>query len=347
MVKINNQLGEVKIGKQGEVVYQRKYGQQIRRTLAPKSAMPSKAQLDHRNLYRAALSWRSQLARANRRYLEGYCIANGVVDSYHIPLPWSRFALKIYLQSIKFEPDLKITTGPPTPGERKDYNVGPYNTDGQYGQKYWAVQTFTPLETYTIDKFIAYWSKFDTPNTITVGIRLTDGAGKPTGGDLTAGTTNGNTLPPIWTFEWRAVSIEHYELQQDVKYAAVARAPDAAQIMSFDWRGASGAGTYPRGQGGYSSNSGGTWTLWTSDQNFEVWSADKPGLSFKAGLLHVKHPALLTVVHKRGELIVSGYDTLSSLDDEYLTGQVGLDVEAGDYIEATTLCGIKYTYLVR
>jgi len=347
MVKIINTLGDVKIGKQGEVVYQRKYGEQIRRTLAPKRAMPSKAQLDHRDLYRAALTWRSQLARANRRYLEGYCIANGIVDSYHIPLPWSRFALKIYLQSIKFVPDLKITTGPPIPGERKDYCTGPYNMDGAYGLHYWGMQSFTPLETYTIGKFVAYWAKMTTPNIITLALRLTDGAGKPTGGDLTSGTTNGNTLPQYGVHEWRAVDIEHYELQQGVKYAAIARALEASTFSSFNWKGATDPDAYPRGQWGYSTNHGSTWTTGPYDNNFEVWSADQAGPYLKKGILHVKHPALLTVVHKRGELIVSGYDTLSSLDDEYITGQVGLDVEAGDHIEATTLCGIKYTYLVR
>ena len=52
----------------------------------------------------------------------------------------------------------------------------------------------------------------------------------------------------------------------------------------------------------------------------------------------------MSVVHKRGELTVREYDTLSSLDEEYLTGQVGLDVEVGDTIEATTLPGISYRY---
>ena len=61
-------------------------------------------------------------------------------------------------------------------------------------------------------------------------------------------------------------------------------------------------------------------------------------------LIHVTHPALLTVVHKRGELLVGKYDTLSSLDDEYLTAQVGLDLEEGDTIQATTLPGIQYSY---
>ena len=109
MVKIRNVLGEVKKGVQGEAVYQGKYGQQIRRTRQPKRAIASEKQLEHRQLYREALAWRKALSLANRRYLDGYCIANWVVDDYQIPLPWSRFALKLYLEHVKFD----IITTPP------------------------------------------------------------------------------------------------------------------------------------------------------------------------------------------------------------------------------------------
>ncbi|GAH58226.1 unnamed protein product, partial [marine sediment metagenome] len=109
MVKIQNVMGDVKIGKQGEVVYQRKYGEQIRSLAAPKRAIVSEAQIKHRQFYRDALAWRKQLSRQNKRYLEGYCIANGVIDSYGIPLAWSRFALRLHLQKIKFVPALTTT----------------------------------------------------------------------------------------------------------------------------------------------------------------------------------------------------------------------------------------------
>ncbi|MBA7542043.1 hypothetical protein ES705_34359 [subsurface metagenome] len=102
MVKITNTLGDVKIGKQGEVVYQRKYGEQIRRGLSPKRAIPSPTQIAHRQLYRAALDWRKTLSRQNRIYLEGYCIANGLVDQLGVFLTWPRFALRIYLEKVKF-----------------------------------------------------------------------------------------------------------------------------------------------------------------------------------------------------------------------------------------------------
>ncbi|MBA7580219.1 hypothetical protein ES708_22110 [subsurface metagenome] len=63
-------------------------------------------------------------------------------------------------------------------------------------------------------------------------------------------------------------------------------------------------------------------------------------------ILHVRHPALLSVIHMRGEKIIREYHDLSSLDDQYLTKQVGLDVAKGDAIEATTVAGISYRHQV-
>lgn len=98
MVKITNDFGDVKTGRQGEAVFQRHYGQQIRRLVKPKTGEPSKTQLAQRGRFQAALAWRKDLSRAARLYLEGYSIANGIVDSYGIPLTWDRFALKIALE---------------------------------------------------------------------------------------------------------------------------------------------------------------------------------------------------------------------------------------------------------
>jgi len=346
MVKIVNPLGDVKTGRQGEAVYQRKYGEQIRRQASPKRAIASEAQIAHRQLYRDALDWRKQLSLPNRRYLEGYCYANGIVDSYHIPLAWSRFALKIYLQAVKFVPDLVVTQEPPVAGEKKDYNEFEKYAANYIGLNTWGVQTFTPLEDYTIGKIGIYCQLNDTPNLVTAGIRLTDGAGKPTGGDLTFGTRDASSMPPSGSPDWWYIDIAEYLLLEGVKYALVVRAPNASETSSFNWWGTPADSKYPRGQHGYSLNGGSTWTMTIYDFNFEVWSAEVAGEYSKAGILHVRHPALLKVVHKRGELNVNGYDTLSSLDEEYLTGQVGLDVEQGDTIEATTLPGIDYPYEV-
>ncbi|MBA7538628.1 hypothetical protein ES705_30905 [subsurface metagenome] len=347
MVKITNPLGDVKIGRQGEVVYQRKYGEQIRRQASPKRAIPSQAQIAHRNLYRAALTWRSNLSLANRRYLEGYCIANGVVDGYGVPLAWSRFALKIYLQAVKFVPDLELVQADPIPGEKKESNEVKVYWHFLHGQAKWCFQSFTPDEDFTIGKVILTLGRNNSPGTVIVEIRATDGAGKPTGPVLASGQTNGNTLPIYTATEWREIALSAYDLTEGTLYAIQTRAPGADGTNCLDWAASQYDTDYPDGRGGYSMNSGSTWAWLDRDQRFQVWSADTPGEKYKKGLLHVRHPALMKITHKRGELNVNGYDTLSSLDEEYLTGQVGLDVIEGDIIEATTLPDIEYAYPVR
>jgi len=346
LVKIINPLGDIKVGRQGEAVFQRRYGEQIRRQVSPKRAIPSQAQIDHRQLYRAALAWRKQLPLANRRYLDGYCITNWVVDAYNIPLAWSRFALKLYLQAVKFVPDLEITQTDPIDAEKKDYTDESAWALIDGGQAVWLAQTFTPLEYYTTNKLVLLMSKRAYPHDITVGIRLTDGEGKPTGNDLTSGTTDGDTLPTGTPGEWREVQLTPYALTQGVKYAIVARAPGATATNTMRWWRRNDNSNYPRGSLYTSINSGVAWTGQSYDFNFEVWSAAQEGEYSKEGILHVRHPALLTVVQKRGGLTIRGYDTLSSLDEQYLTKQVGLDVESGDLIKATTLPGIEYCYLV-
>ena len=346
-MKIVNPLGDVKIGRQGEVVYQRKYGEQIRRTVSPKRAIPSQAQIAHRQLYRAALAWRSQLSLANRRYLEGYCIANGIVDSYHIPLPWSRFALKLYLQAVKFALT-DISTTPPTEETTKyeSYSDTLSGTQTFYGNL-WKAQTFTPSIAHKITSVKLYLTRFGSPGILTVSIRATDGEGKPTGPDLCVGTTDGNSIPLRYTFAWREITLgDGYDLEADTKYAIVFRA-HLGYAHNYLHTPYQTGNPYPGGNLISSGDGGGTWQApSTYDTFFEEWSSITiPGL--KTGILHARHPALMKIVHKRNGININGYDTLSSLDEQYLTGQVGLDVEAGDTIEATTLPGIKYPYQVR
>jgi len=347
MVKIINPLGDVKIGRQGEVVYQRKYGEQIRRQVAPKRAIASEAQVAHRQLYKNALTWRSQLSLPNRRYLDGYCIANGIVDGYHIPLPWSRFALKLYLQGIEFV--ITKTTGPLIPGEYarfEFYNLG----DSAYGSLYstqWKGQTFIPQVAHKVTTLKLKLYRVGLPGTVTYSVRATDGT-HPIGGDLCLGTIDGNGLTLDTGGLWYEITLgAGTDLSAMTKYAIAGRAPSGDISNQAHWRSNTTGGTYPRGNYEESSDGGVVWSShMPGDFMFEEWGTPPP-TSVIERLLHIRHPSLLKVVHKRGDLIVSGYDTLSSLDEEYLTKQVGLDVDEGDTIEATTLPGIKYPYLVR
>jgi len=347
MVKIVNPLGDVKTGKQGEVVYQRKYGEQIRRQASPKRAIASEAQIAHRQLYRDALAWRKQLSLPNRRYLDGYCIANGIVDGYHIPLPWSRFALKVYLQVVKFIVIEKpILTYELVEGKMEAYdNEALLDHQVSCWGNTWYAQTFIPLQTHKLTKVELFLKRYSTPGTATCSIKNTDGSGHPTGADLDSFVFDGNTLPT--GFIWKEMDLEYSELTEGVKYAIVLRAPTGASNRYIHWRRDIGDAIYPRGNDEWSSNGGSSWTSITADDlGFREYGEYETGEK-KAGLLHVRHPALLKVLHKREGLNINGYDTLSSLDEEYLTGQVGLDVHVGDIIKATTLPGIEKAYLIR
>ncbi|KKN21800.1 hypothetical protein LCGC14_0921800 [marine sediment metagenome] len=344
MVKIVNQFGDVKIGKQGEVVYQRKHGEQIRRQVSPKRAIPSQSQLAHRQLYRAALDWRKQLSLANRRYLDGYCISNWIVDSYKLPLAWSRFALKLYLQKVQFVVITKALAGQAGEVEKRQYydqngNVGRHN----YGV-YWTGQTFTPQATHTLTKLRLMLTGKGTEDVI-ISIQGVDGSDHPDGVDISQVIVKGEDFPAHPNYAWVAFTMPEVTLQNGTMYAIVARCPTGdASNQYFYWYQDSAGATYPRGAWEYTNDSGTSWqTQAGGDMYFEEWGY-APGVAGQLGLIHVRHPALLAVVHKRGEHTINEWDTLSSLDQEYLTGQVGLDVEPGDVIEATTLPGIDYRH---
>lgn len=346
MVKIVNQLGDVKVGRQGEVVYQRKYGEQIRRQASPKRAIPSEAQIAHRQLYRDALAWRSQLSLPNRRYLDGYSIANGIVDSYHIPLTWSRLALKLYLQKVKFaiitKPTLIVEEGS---GKQEYYdNLPDFDKWRVVYDKYYWGQQFTPQHDLELTEVEIFVYRTGNSGDVTAGIYATNGAGLPTGSPLVEVVKAQAEVPasPIW---W-ALGLTLPKLDKDSIYALCVDAEDGDSSNRLNWRQDTINPTYPRGYCVTSNTHGSTWFANpTMDFAFRIYGnwSEKSG---ELGLIHVRHPALLKVVHKREGVVINGYDTLSSLDEEYLTGQVGLDVMPEDSIKATSLPGIEFDYRV-
>jgi hypothetical protein len=346
MVKIVNRMGDVKIGKQGEVVYQRHYGQQTRRLVSPKRAIESEAQIAHRQLYRDALTWRKGLSRPNRRYLEGYCIANGVVDSYHIPLPWHRFALKCYLEHIHFVlSDVQATEAEESATKYESYEVAG-NAFAYYWFGYISGMTFTPLVAHNLTRVVLKMHRKGSPPLCRIKVFLCDGAHKPTGSVLTEVEVDlsGVTTDPAG--ENVAIDLPPYPVGLGLEYAITLWHLDGGENDVVGWRYDNVGATYPRGMMVYSTNYGSTWAAWpTVDAIFQEWEVVSIPAS-KEGTLHVKHPALLSVVQKRGELTVNNYENLSSLDEEYLTKQVGLDVVVGDIIKATTIAGIEYGYTI-
>jgi len=346
MVKITNKLGDIKTGRQGEAVYQRRYGEQIRRTAQPKRAIASKAQLEHRDLYRDALAWRKGLSLANRRYLDGYCIANGIVDDYKIPLAWHKFALKLYLEKVKFVVIEKASFSEDiTYGKDEAYD----NTSEKdveltaYGAR-WMGQTFTPDSDLELDKIQTYIYHQGAGGDVTFHIRATDAEGLPTGEDLVSKVVSGWDIPT--SIQWFTTTLPAINLTAGKQYALLISYSVDNYTLRIKWGADRTAPTYTKGTAVTSSNSGSTWTIQADrDALFRTYGT-KTKIESVSGLIHVRHPALLAVVQKRGEKTITEYQNLSSLDDEYLTTQVGLDVEIGDIIDATTIAGINYRYQV-
>ena len=101
MVRIENDFGDVKVGRQASCCYQRNYGRQIRRVVRSKSGTPSKPQNTQRQRFIAGLAFRKSLSHEAKMYLDGYCIAHQIRDNFGAPLTWDKLAMKIALEAPK------------------------------------------------------------------------------------------------------------------------------------------------------------------------------------------------------------------------------------------------------
>ncbi len=90
--------GDIKTGAQGEAVYQRHYGRQIRRLRSDKRGDVSKVQKARRVLFKQGLEWRKGLNRHDRLVLEQYAYQAHYTDEQGITLTWDRMAMKIALE---------------------------------------------------------------------------------------------------------------------------------------------------------------------------------------------------------------------------------------------------------
>lgn len=88
--------------------------------------------------------------------------------------------------------------------------------------------------------------------------------GDPTGADLASGTTDGNTLPQVGTWEEREITLgAGVALTSGTKYAIVVRAASATPGDDIHWISVSGNG-YANGNNLTSDDSGSSWTSFTA-----------------------------------------------------------------------------------
>ena len=139
-------------------------------------------------------------------------------------------------------------------------------------------QTFTPSTPHKITSVKLYLHRAGTPGTLTVSIQGVDGSGHPDGGDLCSGTTNANTLPAGYPYEWREITLgAGANLSAGTKYAIVVRALDGDTSNTVEWWYAYLDPTYDDGNCEDSSDGGSTWIAdTTSDFMFEEWGEGYP-----------------------------------------------------------------------
>lgn len=126
-----------------------------------------------------------------------------------------------------------------------------------YGGR-WNAQTFTPAENHDVAWVSLKVYREGSPGEVTVSIRATAG-GKPTGGDLAVGTTDGNTLTLDTAGEWRTVTFAPaYSLSASTLYAIVVGAVGGNSTNSVHWHGVTPS-AYADGAAHLSINSGETW----------------------------------------------------------------------------------------
>lgn len=162
-----------------------------------------------------------------------------------------------------------------------------YYIVGDQGQQgvhtVWHAQTFTPSVAHKITSVKLLLWRYNNPGTLTVSIRAVDGAGKPTGGDLCSGTTNGNSLPTEAPYEWREITLgAGAPLNADTQYAIVARALDGDGSNFVYWRGGYTPPDVYADGGSYSSDDGVSWTGYGWDLMFEDWG--EPLITYYHGL---------------------------------------------------------------
>jgi len=103
MVKVENEYGDVLTGKSGNAIYQKFYGQQIRRKAYKQTKPPSKAQQNIRQKFKDALAWIKTLTYEQKNALKTYYRNSKLSYDPNYPVNWYNFAKLIYIKNPTFE----------------------------------------------------------------------------------------------------------------------------------------------------------------------------------------------------------------------------------------------------
>ena len=103
MVKIINQFGDVKKGKQHTVVYQDHYGNQMRRMLKENKDEHTRGQLEQRERFKTGIYFAKSLTKAQKDFIKSYMTEAGIRSPDGLPTTWYSFVKKIAMTRPKVE----------------------------------------------------------------------------------------------------------------------------------------------------------------------------------------------------------------------------------------------------
>lgn len=217
--------------------------------------------------------------------LIGYKNISGAWESYN-PLTELKAGLYILREKVDIKPGEKVEIIPNFYGIDIDewidfvgYSVYEYfnNTAGGglqvFDQRFYC-QSFTVgtvglNETHTMVGFQRKMKRYGSPDIIDFFIKATDGAGKPTGANLSTGTYNGTEIST--SFEVVNISMSHANLTAGTQYAMCAFMNGGAEnTNAFEFE-ATGSGGYSGGAAIYSADRGASYTVYDSSPNYDMW----------------------------------------------------------------------------
>lgn len=163
-------------------------------------------------------------------------------------------------------------TAPPELTLFENQLVNDNNWMNAYGTR-WIAYFFQAESNHTIEKIQLYMTRTGLPGTVTVSIFPNEGIGnfKPviSGGALTFGTTDGNTLLTS-VGEWREIEVTPYSLISGIWYSIVIKATDGDTSNYAKWWGTN-ENILPDQWRHTSSDSGVNWYSGQFDLTYKIY----------------------------------------------------------------------------
>jgi len=135
----------------------------------------------------------------------------------------------------------------------------------------WFGQYFTTTDSFTMGKISIWMYRTNSPGDVILHFYAADGNNEPTGEELTNATTNCNSIVTSGG-EWVDFNVTDYSLDATTKYVFYMSCANGSETNKVHWFNAGSDVTANAGYL-YTMNGGGSWTDFTEDSPFQVWSS--------------------------------------------------------------------------